>query len=311
MGTILTVSGMTGGNGKTTVAVNLCAALALYEKKVLIVDCDPKASATLWLGKTDSPPGHNLSSMLKKTSAPADAIIQTRLAWLDLVPADFTLFTTAQSLSGKTAGPIQLKQILDQHVRSRYDYIIIDAPSCCGSLSVMALTAGDGLIVPINPNRTSDTDCQYLFKLVNYIRKTYHTRLRIAGFVFNACKNSSDIQTVLAKKYFIRLSDLVFETLIPEDLTVAKAFEHLVPVVLKDINSPAGKAFLQFAKEVDSIFSHHGQCHESRTCPEDLSAAETTSLKLVDIQERSSEKVKQLAASIADMINEINQSEQA
>lgn len=314
MGIILTVSGLTGGIGKTTVAVNLCAALALYEKKVLIVDCDPKASATSWLGKTDSTHGRNLSSILKKTAPFADVIVNTRLAWLDLVPAGFNLFATAQLLSRKVAGQTLLKQILDQNVRSLYDYIIIDAPPCFGFLSVLALTAGDGLIVPISPNRTSGTDFQCLLKLIHYIRKTHHTRLRIAGFVFNAWENSSDIQAFLEKKHFTRLSDLVFDTMIPEDHTVIQAIDHQVPVVLEDINSPAGKAFLQFAREIDSIFSHPGERHEIRPYSDAFPTAATAKAspgEMVAIRERSSEKVGQLAANIADMINEINQSEQA
>jgi chromosome partitioning protein len=311
MGTILTVSGVTGGIGKTTVAVNLCAALALYEKKVLLIDCDPKASATTWLGKTDSIDGGNLSSVLKKKTSLADAIVKTRLAWLDLVPADFNLFATAQSLSGKAAGPTLLKQILHQPIGSLYDYIIIDAPTCFGFLSVLAMTAGQGLVVPIHPHRFSDTDCQCLLKLIHYIRKIHHTRLRIAGFVVNACENSSDIQAFLEKKHFIPLSDLVFDTRIPEDHTVIQAMEHQVPVVLADINSPAGTAFLQIAREIDSIFSHQGSGLETRPDPDKSSIRKISPQKMVDIRERSSEKVEQLAANIADMINEINQNEQS
>jgi chromosome partitioning protein len=311
MGTILTVSGVTGGIGKTTVAVNLCAALALYEKKVLIIDCDPKASATSWLGKTDATHGRSLASVLKKKTSLTDAIVKTRLPWLDLVPADFNLFTAARSLSGKAAGPTLLKQMLHQQVGSLYDYIIMDAPPGFGFLSVLALTAGHGLIVPISLHRTSDTDCQCLLKLIHYIRKIHHTPLRIAGFVVNACENSSDIQAFLEKKRFNRLSDLVFLTRIPEDHTVIRAMDHQVPVVLEDINAPAGKAFLQFATEIDSIFSHQKEYPETRPGPDEGSTAKTSPPKMVEIRERSSEKVEQLAANIADMINEINQSEQA
>ncbi len=315
MGTILTVSGLTGGIGKTTVAVNLCAALALYEKKVLIVDCDPRASATAWLGKTDATDAPDLSSILKKTAAPADAIVKTRLPWLDLIPAGFNLFTTAQSLSGDVAGPTLLKRILHPHVRSLYEYIIIDAPPSFGFLSVLALAAGDGVLVPIYPNRTSDTDCRCLLKLIHYIRKTHHTRLRIAGFVVNAWEHSQDIQSFLEKERFTRLSDLVFDTMIPEDPTVIRAIDHQVPVVSEDIKSPAGKAFLAFAKEIDSIVGRQGKCHEISPGPDELSTAaapvQASPGEMVNIRERGSEKVEQLAASIADMINEINQSEDA
>jgi len=328
MGTILTVSGLTGGIGKTTVAVNLCAALALYEEKVLLVDCDPRAVATAWLGKTDATDGRHLSSILKKTADPGEAIVTTGLPWLDLVPAGFNLFTTARSLSREANGETLLKHGLHRHVRSLYEYIIIDSPPSFGFLSVLALTAGDGIIVPLYPDRTSDMDCRCLLKLIHYIRKTHHTRLRIAGFLVNACDHSRDIQAFLEKERLTRLSDLVFDTMIPDDPTVIQAMDHQVPVVLEDIKSPGGKAFLAFAKEIDSMSGHQGERCENGPCPENgttasateppateppavqASAAKVSIGEMEDIRKRSSGKVEQLAASIADMINEINQNEE-
>lgn len=254
MSTILTVFGPAGGIGKTTVAVNLSAALALYEKKVLVVDCDPRASASAWIQKTESANGSNLSSMLKKTAAPEDVILPTGLPFMDLVPAGFDLFNTAQCLSRECFGETLLKQMVLQYFCPQYEYIIIDAPSSFGFLSVMALTTGDWLLAPVWPERMSNTDCQCLLKLIHYIRKTHETRLRIGGFIFNGCESSQDIQTTLEHKNKSRLSGLVFDTFIPRDFTVSRAIGHQVPVVLEDINAPAGKAFLQFAMEIDSIF---------------------------------------------------------
>jgi chromosome partitioning protein len=251
---ILTVSGPAGGTGKTTMAVNLAAALALYEKKVLVVDCDPRATATAWIGQTDSPHDRNLSSLLKKTGLPAKAVEQTRLPQMDLVPAGFDLFYTARSLSGNLSNQTRLRQVLHQDFSADYDYIIIDSPASFGFLSVLALTAGDSVVVPLWPGRSSEADCQCLLKLIHFIRKIHHTRLGIAGFVFNGCGSAQDIQVFLKNNHLTRLADLVFETFIPEDPAVVRSIDHHRPVVLEDINAPAGKAFLQFAMEIDSIF---------------------------------------------------------
>jgi chromosome partitioning protein len=251
---ILTVSGPAGGTGKTTMAVNLAAALALYEKKVLVVDCDPRGNATAWIGQTDSAHDRNLSLILKKKVEPAEAVEQTCLSRMDLVPAGFDLFYTAQSLSKDLSNQTRLRQVLQQHYCADYDYIIIDAPASFGFLSLLALTAGDWVIVPLWPGRTSEADYQCLLKLIHFIRKTHHTRLRIAGFVFNGCGSAQDIQVFLKNNHLTRLADLVFETFIPQDPAVVRSIDHHRPVVLEDINAPAGKAFLQFAMEIDSIF---------------------------------------------------------
>ena len=254
MGTILTVSGPAGGVGKTTVAVNLAAALALYEKKVLVVDCDPRGSATAWLHQTDETGHPDLSFLLKETAAPEDTVIHTDLPWMDLIPAGFSLFHTARSLTGDVSRQTLLKVLLHQHFKDTYDYVIIDAPSSFGFLSVLAMTAGEWLVVPVWPGRTMETDCQCLLRLIHFIRKTHDTRQRIAGFVFNGCGSSQEIQRFLKNQHLTRLSDLVFDTFIPYDPAVVRAIDHHRPLVLENINALSGKAFLRFAGEIDSVF---------------------------------------------------------
>jgi chromosome partitioning protein len=192
---------------------------------------------------------------LRNTAIPEEIIIHTELPFLDLVPAGFDLFHAAQSLSGDISGQTLLKQAIQRHFSPDYDYIIIDAPPAFGFLSMLAMTAGDWLLVPVGPERTSNADCRCLLKLVHYIRKTHHARLRIAGFVFNECGSSLDFPAIMEQKKLSHLSDLVFDTIIPLDGTVVRAMNRQMPVVLEDINSPAGQAFLQFAREIDSMFT--------------------------------------------------------
>lgn len=240
--------------GKTAVAVNLAAALALYEKKVLVVDCDPRGSATAWIRKTDDAGLPDLSSLLREAAAPEDVVMHTDLPWMDLIPAGFTLFHTARSLSGDVSRQTLLKALLHRHFKETYDYVIIDAPSSFGFLSLLAMTAGDWLVVPVRPDRTTETDCQCLLRLIHFIRKTHDTRQRIAGFVFNGCGSEKEIQMFLKDRHLTRLADLVFETSIPDDPVVLRAVDRHRPVVLEDINAPSGKAFLRFAGEIDTIF---------------------------------------------------------
>lgn len=254
MGTILTISGQKGGIGKSVIAVNLAATLALYEKKVLLVDGDPAGCATQWVGMTDPAPGHDIASLLNGSVDAADAVVKTPLGWLDILPAGFGLFETGLQLSADASSHTLLRQVLHDPSLAVYEYIIVDAPSSFGFLSVMALAAADWLIVPVHPGRMSGSDCHCLFKLINHIRKTHQIPLKIGGFVFNCCNDANDIPAFIENESLTRISDLVYTTHIPSDKGVDMSIEQKIPLVLHDIKAPAGQAFLQFAQEIDRIF---------------------------------------------------------
>jgi chromosome partitioning protein len=254
MGTILTISGQKGGIGKTVIAVNLAASLALYEKKVLVVDCDPAGCATQWVGINNPAHQQDIVSLLTGSAAAADAVTKTTLQWLDILPAGFGLFNAALPLSMDASNHTLLRQVLHDAPFAAYDFIIVDAPSSFGFLSVMALAAADWLIVPVCPGKTSETDCHCLLKLINHIRKKHHIPLKIGGFIFNCCNGANEIQAFLQKKHLTRIADLVYNTHIPSDRKVDISIEHNIPLVMQDIKAPAGQAFLQFAQEIDRIF---------------------------------------------------------
>ncbi|MCF8092733.1 MAG: ParA family protein [Desulfotignum sp.] len=254
MATTLTISGQKGGIGKSTIAVNLAATLALYEKKVLLIDCDPRGCATEWIKGSNPGDRHDISSVLNKRVRSADAVVKTQLAWLDILPAGFGLFETGLKLSKTIPGQVVLRTLIEQDLTASYEYIIIDAPSSYGFLSVMALAASDWLIVPICPGMTSKADCLCLFRLINYIRKTHSTSLKIGGFVFNRCNSSDEIQIFLKDQNLTQIADLVCRTCIPEDIRVEKSIIQKTPLVLHDIKTAAGKSFLGLAKEIDLIF---------------------------------------------------------
>ncbi len=255
---MLTICGQKGGTGKSVVAVNLAASLALYEKKVLLIDADPSGCSTEWIGIDNAGQGHDLVSVFTGKTRFPDAIVKTRLRWLDVLPAGFDLFQSALKLSDRVSNQIILRLLIQEDAPSSYDYIIIDAPSSYGFLSIMAMASADWLIVPVCPQHGAAADFHCLLILIRYIRKNHKIPLKIGGFVCNRCNDPSavdDIQTFAGPKKSFQAADLVYDTHIPWDLAVEKSIEKKTPLALYDIKSPAGSAFLNFAKEIHKIFT--------------------------------------------------------
>lgn len=253
MGKVLTISGQKGGSGKSVTAVNLAVSLALYEKKVLLLDCDPQGCATEWSGAKALGYSHDLSSVFKGKTAMADAIVKTPLSFLDILPAGFELFPVSLQLA-KTISNQKILRLFLEDIESDYEYIIIDSPSSYGFLSIAALTAADWLVIAMAIQDNSVQDFQCLLKLIKYIRNTHGTPLKIAGLLFNRCKTKDEIMGFLADQNLLKVRDLVYSTFIPADPAVKRSINLNLPLALNDVKSPAASAYLSFAKEVVSAF---------------------------------------------------------
>lgn len=249
MGKVLTISGQKGGSGKSVTAVNLAVSLAVYKKKILLVDCDPQGSATQWSGIKALGYPFDLSSVLSGRATIIEAIVKTEFKCLDILPAGFDLFPVASKLA-RTVSNEKILRLFLEDIEADYDYIIIDPPSSYGFLSVAALTAADWLIIAMCPRYNSVEDFRCLLQLIKYIRDTHETSLKIANILFNRCKTNMEINQFLADQNLLETKDLVSHAFIPEDETVKKAIDKKIPLALYDVKSPASSAYLSFAKEM-------------------------------------------------------------
>ncbi|MBA3009810.1 MAG: ParA family protein [Desulfobacula sp.] len=253
MSKVLTISGQKGGSGKSVTAVNLAACLSLYEKKTLLIDCDPQGSTTEWSGIKAMGYPFNLSSVLSGKATIIQAIVKTDFHYLDMLPAGFDLFEVALKLAGTVSNEKILRLLLED-IEQEYDYIIIDAPSSYGFLSVAALTAADWLVIAMSTRHNAVEDFHCLLKLIKYIRHTHKNFLKIASILFNRCKTDAEIDQFLADQNLSEIKDLICPTFIPEDEAVKNAIDKKIPLVLYDIKSPASSAYLRFAKEMVLVF---------------------------------------------------------
>ncbi len=254
MSKIITIAGQKGGTGKSVTAVNLATSLALFEKKTLLIDCDPQGCSTQWVGIKNLDYNCDLNSLLSGRARVKDALVKTQLSQLDIIPSGFNLFQAALKLA-KTPGNEKILRLFLKDVENEYEYIIIDPPSSHSFLSITAMTAADWLIVCLSVQHSSIDDFHYLLQMIKYIRTTHKVPLKIAGFLLNMCKTKEDISLFIEHQNLSDIKKMIYNTFIPEDDNVKRSIDLKIPMALHDMKSPAAMAYLSFAKEMHFFFN--------------------------------------------------------
>ena len=254
MGHVLTISGLKGGTGKSTTALNLSACLALYEKKILLVDCDPRACVSQW-HKTDSNGnGHDLSKVLAGRISAADAVCATEIDGLYVLPAGFDLFSISLKLSRRMENEKLLRLVVDE-IKHDYDMVTIDAPSSCGYLTIAALTAADRLAAVVMPDEDWIGDFHSLMKMVRYIHRSLNTPVGISGILFNRYNSEKRTENHAVPEVLEQIRPLIYKTMIPDDETLNKESAAPGPLPLYDVKAPASQAYLGLAREIICSFN--------------------------------------------------------
>jgi chromosome partitioning protein len=250
----ITITGQRGGTGKSMTAVNLAASLALMEKRTLLIDVDPQKSATDWSGIKNKTYVRDISSVLRGRVPISEAILDTELSFLDVLPSRFELFK-AEAQFRKNPENIKMLRLILEEVASEYDYIIIDPPSSYGFLSLMGLAAADWLLVSMSLPHGSFDDLHCLLHVVKDLKSFHKLPLKIAGILFNQCQSKKDLEAFLEKQSLTDAKGLVFDNFIPNDDFIRKAIELKIPAALHNVKYPGAAAFLNFAREIDSFLS--------------------------------------------------------
>jgi len=250
-----------GGVGKTTTTVNLGAALAERGKRVLLVDIDAQSNLTTHLGlgasedhdpsdlgETSKGPEWTVYDVLKGSKRIQDVTLK-RSANLDVVPSSLLLSAADLELGGVVGRELLLKRALDK-VRDQYDVILIDCPPTLGLLSLNALAAVDQVIVPVQSEYLALHGVRQLLDTIDQVRGVYNQNLVVGGVLICLHDSRKRLARAVADTIRAYFGDLVFDTVIRENVALAEApakgqtiFEYLP-------KSPGAEDYISLANEV-------------------------------------------------------------
>jgi chromosome partitioning protein len=268
---IIVIANQKGGVGKTTTAINLGTALAAVGKQILVIDVDPQGNASTGLGITKHQRGVSIYEVLIGHAQLVEAIVPTQIPGLHVVPATSELAGAEMELVGVPRRSFRLRDALDAYIHKfdapaeksestavsadvnkiiHYDYILIDCPPSLNLLTINAMTAANGMLVPLQCEFFALEGLSQLLRTIDLVRGSLNPGLEIQGVVLTMYDKRNNLSEQVAEDVRQHLGEKVYQTIIPRNVRISEAPSHGLPALLYDLKSAGSQAYIKLAGEL-------------------------------------------------------------
>ena len=250
MGKTIAIANQKGGVGKTTTAVNLAASLAMTGHKTLLIDVDPQANATAYMGfNPDELTCPTLYEALEGQIVLRDTVLATDIPTLKLVPSHINLIGLEVELLERKGRESALRKVIEP-IREEYDFIILDCAPSLGLLTINALTAADTVIVPVQPEYFALEGLGKLLGTIKLVQNTVNANLGIEGFLFTIYDSRLKSHNQVIDEVRGQFEGKVFKTIISRHALFTEAPSYRKPAILHAPDTDAAGCYMNLAVEL-------------------------------------------------------------
>lgn len=245
----ISISNQKGGVGKTTTTVNLATALAAVGKKVLVIDLDPQGNASTGFGVDRAQRVNGTYEVLFGDCTADEAATATKVPNLYIIPSSIHLSGAEIELVDAERREARLKMALELSQQS-YDYVLFDCPPSLNLLTLNALVASTGVLVPLQCEFYALEGLSHLVKTIERVTASFNQKLELMGVVLTMYDKRNNLANQVADNVRSFFGDKVYDTAIPRNVRISEAPSYGLPAIVYDMHCPGSQAYIQLAKEI-------------------------------------------------------------
>jgi chromosome partitioning protein len=246
---VLALANQKGGVGKTTTSVNLAASLAATRRKVLLIDLDPQGNATMGVGVDKNSLDYSFCDVLLSDLDIRKCVHKLDTIGIDLLPANADLTAAEVELMRADGAEVRLKNAI-MSIKRDYEYVLIDCPPALNMLTLNALVASDGVLIPMQCEYYALEGLTALMDTINQVRATVNPKLRIEGLLRTMFDPRNTLSNDVSAQLIEHFGEKVYRTIVPRNVRLAEAPSHGLPALLYEKTSSGALAYLALAGEM-------------------------------------------------------------